>query len=493
MIRKIRKRALLPIIAASLLLTAAAQQKLERRETWYDFKFAGKKVGFLYALDEPTQLEGQHAIHSHRRSVITVRRLENTITMEATTDAWTDPAGKPVRFKHVRMEGGALRSVEGFRDGKAFKIRMEVGGKLTESTVPLEDKLFLSTSLDVVTKHDLAVGKKMEGKAIIEENGEVKPFKAEVTGTEVIAQGKAFIVLSEVADVISKDWVLADGRTVRTVVERLGAEFIAASKEDALSLPTTQDIFKDAQLKTGVRLPSGDLLDETVMKLRAKSGTPRKPIDDKRQNVKPDGTAFRLHIRSDDPPARAPALPIKPPKDVQKFLSETPYEALKDEVLGTTARKQISGAKDAWEAAKLLNAFVYRHIKNKSLAKAFSTANEALESGEGDCTEHAVLMSALSKIVGIPTRLVTGLVYVGSKEGLFGYHEWVEVWMGDRWIAMDPTFGQDIADPTHIKFTQGQSDPEGLREAGVAAAELFQNLELDVIEYVGVDGTRKKL
>lgn len=481
-------------VLALALSTAAAAPKLEKRETWYHFKFGGKKVGFLYALDEPSNLEGQTAIHSHRRSLITVRRLENTITMEATTDAWADPNGKPIRFKHVRMEGGAPRNVEGTREGNVFKIRMEVGGKLTESSVPLDGAVYLSSSLDVITKRDLAVGKKMEGKAIIEENGEVQPFKATVTGTENIKDGKAFIVESEVAGVVSKDWVLADGRTVRTVVERLGAEFIAASREDALALPATEDIFTAASLKTGVRLPSGDLLDEIVIDLRAKSGgTPRKPIDDKRQNVKPEGKAFRLHIKSDDPPGKAPALPIKPPKEVAKFLNETPYEATKDEVLTTEARKQIGGAKDAWEAAKLLNAFVYRHIKNKSLAKAFSTANEALASREGDCTEHAVLMSALSKIVGIPTRLVTGLVYVGGQDGTFGYHEWVEVWMGDRWIAMDPTFGQDIADPTHIKFTQGLSDPEGLREAGVAAAELFQNLELSVLEYVGADGTRKRL
>jgi transglutaminase-like putative cysteine protease len=103
------------------------------------------------------------------------------------------------------------------------------------------------------------------------------------------------------------------------------------------------------------------------------------------------------------------------------------------------------------------------------------------------------LFSALAKIVGIPTKLITGLVYVGGPDGIFGYHQWVEVWLGDRWIAMDPTFGQHVADPTHIKFTEGLSDADGLRDAGVAASELFGDMKLKVIEYRTIDGIRKRL
>ena len=62
---------------------------------------------------------------------------------------------------------------------------------------------------------------------------------------------------------------------------------------------------------------------------------------------------------------------------------------------------------------------------------------------------------------------------------------------GSDWIAMDPTFGQDIADPTHIKFADGQSDPDGLREAGMVAAALIGDMELQVLSYVTVSGQKK--
>lgn len=240
-------------------------------------------------------------------------------------------------------------------------------------------------------------------------------------------------------------------------------------------------------------LPAGHALEELVVRLRGKSGKAPTHISDTRQRAKTIGKdTIELVIKVDAVPAKAPKLPITGAV-AKEFLKETPYESLKDEVLVATAKKVVGGEKNAWEAAKKINAFVHRHIESKTLARAFATATEALETQEGDCTEHAVLFSALAKITGIPTRLVTGLVYVGGKNNVFGYHEWVEVWMGDRWVAMDPTFGQDVADPTHIKFAQGQSDPDGLRDAGLVAASLIGDLELQVVEHVNTSGVRSKV
>ncbi|MEM7678803.1 MAG: hypothetical protein AAF449_22705 [Myxococcota bacterium] len=76
---------------------------------------------------------------------------------------------------------------------------------------------------------------------------------------------------------------------------------------------------------------------------------------------------------------------------------------------------------------------------------------------------------------------------------MFGYHEWVEIWSGDQWLAMDPTFGQDIADATHIKLHTGLSDAEGLRAAGQVAAGAIGNLDIAVVAYVDPAGQRHAL
>jgi transglutaminase-like putative cysteine protease len=462
---------------------AFAGDSVPSRDAWYEFLFHGKKVGFLHALDETSTLEGRPALHAHRRSVVTVRRQDHEIRMEATTDAWAEPNGKPLKFTHARVENGARRDFMGVRDGAVFRIALEVGGKRTEHTVPAED-LRLSASLDALFKRDLKVGKRWTGKALVEEDGEVRDYRMEV----VRAEGDGFVVESEIAGVVSHEWVTKAGHTKRTEVPRLGAEFREAERSVALSMTRTEDIFTAARLLAGTRLPSGDELDALVVRLSARSGRVPRPVVGHRQKVKKlSPTAIELTVQVEDPPRRGARLPIRS-KAQARFLRETAYEAIGDARLVERAKKITEGASDAWAAARAINAFVHTHIQDKSLAHAYSTANEALEAAAGDCTEHSVLFSALAKIVGLPTKLVTGLVYVGGRDGIFGYHQWVEVWIGDRWVAMDPTFGQDVADPTHIKFTEGSSDPEGLREAGLAAAELFGDIDLRVVAYTRLGG-----
>jgi hypothetical protein len=462
-----------------------------RTETWYEFTFYGNKVGYLHAIDEPTTLDGQPAIHSKRRSVLEVRRASQTIRMESDTDAWSDPSGRPLRFTHVRTEGGAVRRLEGNKRGESFVVKVDVGGTLTEKVHPYTADLRLSASLDAHLKRDLVVGKKSQGLALLEEEGEVRPYTMKVLQKE----GELFVVQSEVAGIVSLERVRASGQTVRTVVERMGAEFVEAPREQALGTVKPTDIFTSAQIPAGVRLPRSERLDELVLRLSGKSGRPPKPIEGERQKITSRlkaGVEVRISVE------KAPASPPKlgaPVKDARAkaALGATPYEAITDERVVQAAKEAVGDARDAWTAARRINAFVYEHIDNKSLGQAFSTALEALASKEGDCTEHAVLFSALAKAVGIPTRLITGLVYVARKDdGVFGYHEWVEVWMGDRWYAMDPTFGQDLADVTHVKFSQGQSDPNGLREAGIVAAELFGDLQLSVVEYTEVGGKKTR-
>lgn len=482
------QRALLVIIAALVGAPAWADAAPDKREAWYEFKFHGKKVGFLHALDEPTNFEGVAAMHAYRRSVVTVRRQSHVIRMEAVTDAWADEAGRPMRFTHVRTEGGAARTIKGHRDGDEFVVRFEVGGQLTQTRVALGKDVYLSSTMDAVFKKDLAPGKSMAGKVIVEEDGELRDFAVKV----LRKKGAVWIIESVVGSVTSIEEVTDDGRTLRTEVARMGAEFVAVPRAQALKLERTEDIFTAARLVTGVRLPPGDMLDELEVRLVGKSGSPPAPLDDARQRVAKHNGEVELRVRVGATPTKGPKLPVRG-KKLAAFLTATPYEAITDERLMTVANGIVGASKDGWAAAKAINAFVYKHIKNKSLAKAFSTANEALESGEGDCTEHAVLFSALAKSVGIPTKLITGLVYVGGGEGVFGYHQWVEVWMGKGWVAMDPTFGQDVADPTHIKFTQGISDPDGLRDAGIAAAELFGDITLSVVGYVTVDGKRTRI
>ena len=102
-----------------------------------------------------------------------------------------------------------------------------------------------------------------------------------------------------------------------------------------------------------------------------------------------------------------------------------------------------------------------------------------LVAGKGDCTEHSVLLVALARALGIPARGLHGLVYARYDDGqnALYWHAWVEVRSGGEWIAMDPTFGEPVADATHVALGEGsQVDTVGLlgalRVVGVEAKDV---------------------
>jgi transglutaminase-like putative cysteine protease len=74
-------------------------------------------------------------------------------------------------------------------------------------------------------------------------------------------------------------------------------------------------------------------------------------------------------------------------------------------------------------------------------------------------------MVALARAVGIPARQVYGLVYARYADGADAlyWHAWAEVRSAGEWIAIDPIFGQPVADATHVALGRGaQEDAVGL-------------------------------
>ncbi|HET8723683.1 MAG TPA: transglutaminase-like domain-containing protein [Anaeromyxobacteraceae bacterium] len=122
----------------------------------------------------------------------------------------------------------------------------------------------------------------------------------------------------------------------------------------------------------------------------------------------------------------------------------------------TLAEATVAGTTGTWAAARKINAEVYRRL-DKVYGQSRDRASEILALGKGDCTEHTRLFVALARASGIRAREVKGLVYASYGQGGPGlyWHAWPEVKVGDAWVAMDPTFGQDVADATHVALGRG--------------------------------------
>lgn len=99
------------------------------------------------------------------------------------------------------------------------------------------------------------------------------------------------------------------------------------------------------------------------------------------------------------------------------------------------------------------------------------SAVEALRRRRGDCTESAVLLAALGRSIGIPTKVVSGLVYSrGAYHGasnVFLPHSWVIAYVDGRWRSYDAALGN--FDSTHIALTIGDGDTRSISAANQLA------------------------
>jgi hypothetical protein len=74
--------------------------------------------------------------------------------------------------------------------------------------------------------------------------------------------------------------------------------------------------------------------------------------------------------------------------------------------------------------------------------------------------------------------MAAGIVYSESifSDGAFYYHAWPEVWLGEQWLAIDPTFDQFPADATHVKLVEGALDQQ------VELMSAVGRLKIEVLE-----------
>lgn len=159
-------------------------------------------------------------------------------------------------------------------------------------------------------------------------------------------------------------------------------------------------------------------------------------------------------------------------KNLDEALRPSALIQSDDKKIRDQAAKILNHEKNALEAARKLNEWVYASIQKKPVV-SIPSALEVLNQRVGDCNEHTTLYTALARASGIPTRMAGGIVYM--RDGFY-YHAWPEIWLGE-WTAVDPTFNQFPADATHIRFVTGSLD----RQTDIL--KLVGKLKVEVLEY----------
>ncbi len=260
----------------------------------------------------------------------------------------------------------------------------------------------------------------------------------------------------------------------------LKLQLVTSSKKEALANIKAEEIFSNSFVKLARPL---NLRPGKNLRLRL-SSTGKEPLPEM------PGTSMQKIV------ARRPGnviLEIAAP-GTKRFASNLPkptaanlgssiYVKLDDPLLVKLANQGAGSARTHAAAADNLCRFVHSYISDKNLATAFSSASETARSKSGDCSEHAVLLAALTRIKKIPSQVVSGLAFVdeGGPHGSFGYHMWTQVWLNNQWIDLDPTFGQTTPDQTHIALAVQDLADETFAKQSIKFAQFIGQLTIEPV------------
>ncbi len=162
------------------------------------------------------------------------------------------------------------------------------------------------------------------------------------------------------------------------------------------------------------------------------------------------------------------------PEEIEEALAETVEHPIYDQRIVDLAREATADASTDVARVRKLVHFVDRFVVDSYSAEPL-TVLDLLSTPKGDCTEHALLFSTLARAVGIPSREVTGLLYLGDDVQAFGGHAWNEVVLDGHWTPVDATWGETEINATHIRLGTRLGD-------GASLQNLFADYSFRLIE-----------
>jgi Transglutaminase-like superfamily len=436
---------------------------------WFGLYLVGKKAGYSKAQLVRELRDGKDVLVGRSETLIRAtvggktveRRQEEERVYEAR------PGGPLVSFRAVWSGDGGERKVEGTCARRGCKLVEETAAGRQERTVE-----------GVVETADLADGVRLaavrrgpvRGRQLDLDKLRVKEMQDVFVRRDTMAgagvQEEVSVVSeSEVGDRIAAEYRVADdGRIVEI---RLG-QAIVARPEPADTAQRFDQIDLFALARVSVPRPLPRTVPATITYRFAGLPATFEHGDGRQRFARAKTGETLLTVAARRPVAADPAkdTPLARARAgaSEEDLAATPQADADAPAIVALARQVAGGSKGTYEAAVRLSDHVYHRLE-KAYGASKDRASEVLATGKGDCTEHSVLFVALARALGIPARGVHGLVYARYEDGqdALYWHAWAEVRSAGEWIPIDPTFGQPVADATHVALGEGaQVDTVGL-------------------------------
>ena len=459
------------------------------QEHWYNLHMMNKKIGFVHTFLEKTIYNNEEMLRIKTDINMELSGLGKKFTIETNRIEYLDSELKPRYFFSTSNESGEKHTEGKIIDNIAY-ISTTLNGKTTKVEVEIpNDTISESAAVEhLIANNKLRAGEKLNIHTFSFDLLKPVEAKLNVIGKENLTYQsedlEVFLIetkLDILGGINSRIWITEDGITFKNSTDMMGFAMVTTKTDRTTAIGNTDEI--DIMLKSRI-IPTGKKSKPGTSRLVAELKLTRgnlieTVVDNHRQSLDLyDERSGVLSIQvSDIDETNCLNLPIQN-TDFDEFLSSSTYIESDNEEIKKRAELVINGEVNSWKAAKKISDWVYKTIIDKNLSGGYSTSLATLETQSGDCTEHTVLFIALARSIGIPSRICTGLILTG---GGFYYHFWPEVYVG-RWVQMDPSIGQDIADANHIQLGGSVLESNTMIEFTEGSFRTMNQLEINIRE-----------
>lgn len=487
------------LVALAALALAAPATLAEPEERWYVVTLEGERSGWM---KETVETAPDGDIRTTTEMTFKLARMGQEIELSVLLGFLETAEGEPVSALSKQEMGVAGSTTIRYRfrdDDVEVRTRTAFGGEST-TIAPVPDGQWLTpaeTARYVEARLE-AGADVIEHAAIDWSNGlqtHLVRYEVEADDTTVEAMGKTVPAIrwttttSLMPGLTSESWVDNAGRPIRTDLLLGGMTFtiLAADKELALSPFDGPELMAATLVAPDKPIERPRDVSRAVFRLTANNGSlPEFPsAGAQRFDRIGDGRATVTIDLADPLPAPAADLNDARYREPSRMIESD------DPAIIALTERALAGLNNAddLERARAIERFVVGYIEDKTLGVGFASAAEVCATREGDCSEHAVLLAAMLRAAGIPSRTVSGLVYVdqfvGSRQ-VFGFHMWTQALIETdgrhRWVDLDAAVYP--MDATHVAVSTSSLADGDVTNSMVAVAAVMGNLSIEVVETV---------
>lgn len=428
---------------------------------WFGIFLVGKKAGWMVQEIRTERDGGREQIVARQETVIRVEVGGKKVERKQSEERWYEarPDGRLVRVHGEWAGDGGAKTLDGSCEAATCRLTLTGadGAKTERVLTDVAETVESADALRIVAARRAPLA----GPSLDLDQLRVRPMRHAFVRRETLGAGGVPIDVSVVSESEEGDRLAVEAKVAddgRILQIQVGDSITARAEPEA----TAKRLDKvDLFLLSRVVLPRAVPRDVPArVSYRIAKLPAAFQADDARQRFTAAAKGTVLLTVTAKPPAAADPRRDTPVSEAaakhDPDVEPTPQFDSDDPRIAALAREVAGAAKGRYEAAVTLERHVFERLK-KSYGTSNDRASDVLTAGRGDCTEHTALFVALARALGIPSRPVHGLVFASYGDGVpaLYWHAWVEVRSGGEWIPLDPTFGQPVADATHIALGGG--------------------------------------